>query len=145
MFRPVLLGLLLVLLESVCQSSIATCLIIVQQLQLAGTFGAFSSAEFPALDALRPQVSSSVQESAVIQLLRRVVPDHADQFEIKIQSSDHLPQGSAIISRSTDGKRIKIVGNSGVDAATAIQVHPFIFLYYFSLHRILFFTLAVPP
>jgi hypothetical protein len=108
-------------------------------LHIAATSSAYSSAEFPALDALRPQVSSSVQESAVIQLLRRVVPDHADQFEIKIQSSDHLPQGSATISRSIDGKRIKIVGNSGVDAATAIQVHIIFYI------LVLLFTTAIPP
>jgi hypothetical protein len=98
-----------------------------------------ASADFPALDALRPQVSSSVKESAVVQLLWRVLPDHADQFEIKIQSSDLLPQGSAIISRSTDGTRIKIVGNSGVDAATAIQVHLVSFI------LVLLLPLAIPP
>jgi hypothetical protein len=98
-----------------------------------------ASADFPALDALRPQASSSVQESAVVQLLWRVVPDHANQFEIKIQSSDLLPQGSAIISRSTDGTRIKIVGNSGVNAATAIQVHLILYI------LVILFTSAIPP
>jgi hypothetical protein len=81
------------------------------------------SSSFTPLDALRPAVTVDEQRSAVNELLSRVLPSSniTTQFEINIDTSDHLMPGSVIVQRSANGK-LSINANSAVDAAYGIQV-----------------------